>query len=190
LNRLGTVAPLYANLTLLLEITMEVGLLVGALLARLRRFRQHAWCQSVIVLLNFAVIVIIMIPSFHVHVSRKMPLRLGKAYYALATTHTALGSVTEIAALYILLAAGTNVLPEKFRITKYKAWMRTVLVLWWVVLLLGLATYGRWYVPHLPEMKLHKPHKGKLSVSTEFVLLIAHRVVAAFEPVFTLSRRK
>jgi hypothetical protein len=24
-----------------------------------------------------------------------------------------------------------------------------VLVLWWLVLLLGLATYGRWYVPDL-----------------------------------------
>lgn len=99
-------------------------------------------------LLNFAVIVITMIPSFRVHVSPKIPLRLGKAYYALATAHAALGSVTEIAGLYILLAAGTSVLPEKFRITKYKAWMRTVLVLWWAVLLLGLATYGRWYLPH------------------------------------------
>jgi hypothetical protein len=57
--------------------------------------------------------------------------------------------MTEIAGLYILLAAGTSVLPEKFRITKYKLWMRTVLVLWWVVLLSGFATYARWYVPHL-----------------------------------------
>ena len=74
---------------------------------------------------------------------------------------------------------------------KYKVWMRTVLVLWWVVLLLGLATYGGWYVPNLfPKMKLRRPQKGQLSASTEFVLLIAHRVVAAFEPVFTLSRRK
>ena len=90
-----------------------------------------------------------MIPSFRVHVSSKIPLRFYKAYYVLATAHAALGSVTEVAGLYILLAAGTGVLPEKFRITKYKAWMRTVLVLWWLVLLLGLATYGRWYVPHL-----------------------------------------
>jgi uncharacterized membrane protein YozB (DUF420 family) len=143
------VAPHYANLTLLLEFAMGVGLLLGALLARLGRFRQHAWCQSVIVLLNVVLIVLTMIPSFRVHVSPKIPIRLGKAYYALATAHAALGSVTEIAGLYILLAAGTNVLPEKFRITKYKLWMRSVLVLWWLVLLLGLATYLRWYVPHL-----------------------------------------
>jgi len=128
---------------------MGVGLLIGALLARMRRFRVHAWCQSAIVLLNLAVIVLVMIPSFRVHVSPKIPLKLGKPYYALATAHAALGTITEIAGLYILLAAGTNLLPEKFRITKYKLWMRTVLVLWWVVLVLGVATYSRWYVPHL-----------------------------------------
>jgi hypothetical protein len=146
---LGTAASVYADITLLLEIAMGVGLLIGALLARLRRFRGHAWCQSLIVLLNLGVIVFTMIPSFRVHVSPKIPLKLGKAYYALATAHAALGTITELAGLYILLAAGTNVLPEKFRITKYKGWMRTVLVLWWLVLLLGFATYGRWYVPHL-----------------------------------------
>jgi uncharacterized membrane protein YozB (DUF420 family) len=146
---LGTAAPSYANLTLLLEIAMGVGLLIGALLARRRCFRLHAWCQSTIVLLNLAVIALTMIPSFRLQVIPKIPLKLGKAYYALATAHAALGTITEIAGLYILLAAGTSVLPEKFRITKYKLWMRTVLVLWWLVLLLGFATYARWYVPHL-----------------------------------------
>jgi uncharacterized membrane protein YozB (DUF420 family) len=136
-------------MTLLLEIAMGVGLIIGALLARFGFIRQHAWCQSAIVLLNLAVIVLTMIPSFRVHVSPKIPIKLGKSYYAVATAHATLGSVTEIAGLYILLAAGTSVLPEKFRITKYKLWMRTVLVLWWVVLLLGLATYARWYFPHL-----------------------------------------
>jgi uncharacterized membrane protein YozB (DUF420 family) len=142
-------APAYANLILLLELAMGAGLLIGALLARRRRFRQHALCQSGIVLLNFAVIVLTMIPSFRLQVIPEIPLKLGKTYYALATAHAALGTITEIAGLYILSAAGTRVLPEKFRITRYKLWMRTVLVLWWAVLLLGLATYVRWYVPHL-----------------------------------------
>jgi uncharacterized membrane protein YozB (DUF420 family) len=126
---------------------MGAGLLVGALLARRQRFREHAWCQSLIVLLNFVVIVLTMIPSFRVHVSPRIPIKLGKSYYALATAHAMLGGVTEILALYIVLAAGTGVLPEKFRISKYKAWMRTVLVLWCFVLVLGMATYARWYVP-------------------------------------------
>ncbi len=146
---LETAAPRGANVVLVLEIAMGVGLLVGARLARKGRFRQHAWCQSVIVLLNLVVVAVMMIPSFRVHVLPRVPAKLGKAYYALATTHGAFGTVTELAGLYILLSAGTSVLPERLRITKYKAWMRSVLVLWWVVLLLGIATYTRWYVPHL-----------------------------------------
>jgi len=140
-------APLSANVTLLLELAMGVGLLIGALLARRRRYRLHAWCQSSIVLLNLAVIVITMVPSFRAQVAPKLPLRLGKSYYALATTHAVLGTITELAGLYVLLAAGTGVLPERLRMTNTKLWMRTVLVLWWVVLLLGMATYARWYVP-------------------------------------------
>ena len=144
---LGTAAPRYADLVLLLEIAMGLALLIGAVLARKGKFRVHAWCQSAVVLLNLAIVVLLMIPSFYVHVSRNIPAKLGKAYYALPTAHAALGSITEIAGLYILLAAGTNVVPQRFRMTNYKLWMRSVLALWWLVLLLGLATYVRWYVP-------------------------------------------
>ncbi len=136
-------------MVLLLEIAMGLGLLFGSRLARLRRFRQHAWCQSVIVLLNLAVIALTMIPSFRVYVFPMIPAKLGRVYYALATMHGALGSITEIVGLYVLLAVGTSVLPERFRITRFKVWMRSVLVLWWLVLLLGIATYARWYVPRL-----------------------------------------
>jgi uncharacterized membrane protein YozB (DUF420 family) len=145
---LEAAAPLGANVVLVLEIAMGIGLLLGARLARNGRFRQHAWCQSTIVLLNLAVIMVMMIPSFRIHVLPRVPAKLGKAYYALATTHGAFGTATELAGLYIVLSAGTKLLPENLRITKYKAWMRSVLVLWWVVLFLGVATYTRWYVPH------------------------------------------
>jgi Ca2+/H+ antiporter len=149
LSGLPTAAPAYANLILLLELVMGVGLLAGGLLARLKRFREHAWCQSVIVLVNLSLIVLTMLPSFRVHVAPRIPLKLGKAYYAVATAHAALGTLAEGGGLYILLAAGTSLLPPRLRIRNYKLWMRTVLVLWWVVLLLGTATYARWYVPHI-----------------------------------------
>jgi hypothetical protein len=128
---------------------MGIGLLAGALLARLKRFTQHAWCQSVIVLVNLLLIVLTMLPSFRAHVAPRIPLKLGKAYYALATAHAALGTLAEVGGLYILLAVGTSLLPARLRIRNYKVWMRIVLVLWWVVLLFGVATYIRWYVPHM-----------------------------------------
>ena len=88
-----TAAPRAADLVLILEIAMGVGLLVGTRLARKGRFRQHAWCQSSIVLLNLAVVVVMMIPSFRFHVLPRVPAKLGKAYYTLATTHAAIGTV-------------------------------------------------------------------------------------------------
>ena len=146
---LAPAAPLAADAVLLLETAMGVALLFGAWLARTRRFRQHAWCQSGIVLLNLAVIAGAMTPSFRFEVLPRIPAKLARPYYALATAHAGLGTVAELAALYILVAAGTRVLPEKLRITRYKAWMRSVLLLWWLVVLLGFATYVRWYIPDL-----------------------------------------
>ena len=146
---LGTAARWSVDLTLLLELGMGVGLLFGALLARMRLFRLHALCQSAIVLLNLALIVLTMVPSFRLQVGPGLPSKLGKSYYGIATAHAALGSVAELAGLYLLLAAGTNLFPEKLRLIRYKLWMRSVLVLWWFVLLLGITTYARWHLPRL-----------------------------------------
>ena len=146
---LGTTAPLYADVVLILEIGMGLALLAVALLARMRKFRAHACCQSMVVLVNFVIILAAMIPSFRNNVSPGIPLPLGRPYYALATAHAVAGTVAECAGLYILLAVGTKLLPMKLRITRYKLWMRCELAAGWATLLLGLATYGRWYVPHL-----------------------------------------
>ena len=143
---LGTAAPRAADTTLLLEMGMGVGLLAGAGLARAGRIQFHATCQSVIVVLNLSLIVLTMFPAFHRQVLPKLPGRIARPYYALATTHAALGGVAELGGLYILLAAGTKLLPEKFRITRFKFWMRSLLLVWWIVLFLGMATYARWYV--------------------------------------------
>ena len=145
----GTAAAMTADLTLLMEILMGGCLLIGALLARRKHYREHAWCQSAVVLLNLLLIVAAMIPSFRANVTPKIPARLGRSFYALATVHAALGSVVEVAGIYVLLAAGTQILPAHLRIREYKTTMRTLLILWWLVLLLGLITYVRWYVPHL-----------------------------------------
>lgn len=145
---LGTAAPRYADIVLLLEIGMGVALIIGGVLAHRQRFRAHAWCQSAVVLLNAGVIALVMVPSFRDQVSPQIPLKLTKPYFALATAHGALGCVVECAALYLLLAAGTKLLPEALRLQRYKLWMRIVLASWWLVLLLGIATYTRWYVPH------------------------------------------
>jgi hypothetical protein len=134
-----------ADLIVLLELAMGACLLIGAVLARRKRYRGHAWCQSMVVLLNLVVIVVTMVPSFRDHVAPKIPAKLARTFYFLATVHAAIGGVAELAALYILLAAGTEILPKQLLISDYKTLMRTVLITWWLALALGLATYAKWY---------------------------------------------
>ncbi|HET6928996.1 MAG TPA: hypothetical protein VFI45_01635 [Candidatus Acidoferrum sp.] len=128
---------------------MALALLAGAILARMGRFRAHGLCQSIVVVLNVAVIGLVMLPAFRQQVAPRIPLKLGKSFYAIATAHAVLGATVECAALYILLAAGTTLIPERFRLMRFKLWMRTVLIAWWAVLFLGVATYSRWYIPNL-----------------------------------------
>lgn len=148
---LRTAAPFKTDLILTIELVMGAALLVGMILARRGKYRAHAWCQSAVVLLNLVLIAVIMVPSFSQQVASEILGSLGDSYYALAVAHGALGTVAELFGLYILLVTGTNILPKQFRFTRYKPWMRTALALWWLVLLLGVVTYVRWYVVPLWE---------------------------------------
>ena len=143
---LGTAASRKADITLLIELGMGVALVVGAFLARRRCYRAHAWCQSAVVLLNLAVIMLNMVPSFRRAVAPAFPAGFADSYYLLAAAHGVLGIGAELFALYILLAAGTNLLPSRLRFVHYKPWMQAALALWWLVLLLGILTYARWYL--------------------------------------------
>jgi uncharacterized membrane protein YozB (DUF420 family) len=143
---LGTGAPLSADVTLAIEIAMGLTLVLGMLLARRQRYRAHAWCQTAVVALNLIVIAQLMVPSFRSQVAPKIPARLARSYYIVATGHAMMGCIAELLGLYIILAAGTKILPESLRFVRYKLWMRIALVIWWIALLLGLTTYARWYL--------------------------------------------
>jgi uncharacterized membrane protein YozB (DUF420 family) len=147
---LGTAASLAADRALVIEMGMGVALIVGTVLARRRHYRAHAWCQGAVVLLNLAMIVQFMVPSFRRQVVPEIPTGLGDVYYAVATAHGALGTVAELFAVYVALAAGTKILPRRLRFSRYKPWMRAALALWLITLLSGMATYVQWYgLPHL-----------------------------------------
>jgi len=141
----GSAAPPAANAVLAAEVIMGFALIGGMLLARRKRFKAHAWCQSAVVQLNLLVIGSFMVPSFHRGVEPGIPSHLGRSYYLLATIHGIVGAAAELFALYVLLVAGTKLLPERFRFNRYQTWMRLALALWWLDLGLGLATYFRWY---------------------------------------------
>ena len=143
---LGTWASFGADVNLLVQFAMGIALLAGAYLARLKRYTAHGICQALVLLLNLPMIALVMWPSFHARVLPRLATHYTKRNYAIATAHGALGALAELLGLYILLVAGTNLLPVTWRIQRWKLWMRIELVLWWVVLLLGFGTYYIWYV--------------------------------------------
>ena len=143
---LGTSATFGADLNLVVQLIMGLALIAGTLLAKHKRYRAHGICQTTVLLLNLLMIGLVMGPSFQQQVKPALAKALHKWYYEVATIHGVLGIVAEMLGLYIVMVAGTNVLPQWLRFKHWKRWMRTELVLWAIILLSGLGTYCAWYV--------------------------------------------
>jgi uncharacterized membrane protein YozB (DUF420 family) len=143
---LGTGATFGADLNLVVQVAMGLALVAGYLLAKRKRFAAHGVCQTTVLLLNLGMIGLVMWPSFEQQVKPALPKGLHKWYYAAATIHALLGAAAELLGLYIVIVAGTRVVPQSMRFRNWKRWMRTELVLWSIVLLTGVGTYYSWYV--------------------------------------------
>jgi len=89
---------------------------------------------------------LVMWPSFQQQVKPALSKVLYKWYYEAATIHALLGIAAELLGLYIVIVAGTNVLPQWLRFKHWKLLMRAELVLWAIALFSGVGTYCAWYV--------------------------------------------
>lgn len=147
---LGTRAPLPSDLVALVEVAIAVLLLVGAFLVRRGHVRAHLLVQSSMVLVNLPIVLAWMVPQFLANVLPDLPGEIGGPFYLVPTLMLLAGGCAEGLGIYILLVAGTGLLPERWRFRRYKLWMRTELGLWWSVVVLGLSTYLTWYVLGVP----------------------------------------
>src|SRR5947208_1292852 len=102
---------------------MAGALVAGVILARRKRYRAHGICQTTVLFLNLLMIGLVMWPSFRRQVNPRLPKLLHKAYYAAPMIHAALGITAELLGLYIVLLAGTDVLPAWLRFRNWKLWM-------------------------------------------------------------------
>jgi len=143
---LGTGATFGADLNLVVQFIMGAALVIGAVLAKQKRYKAHGICQATVLLLNLVMIALVMLPSFRLQVVPAFARVFRKRYYTVATSHGLLGIVAQLLGLYIILVASTNIVPQSLRFTRWKLWMRTELILWWVVVLAGVATYYVWYI--------------------------------------------
>jgi len=143
---LGTGATFEADLNLAVQVGMGLALVTGSFLARRKRYAAHGICQATVLLLNLGMIGLIMWPSFQQQVRPGLPKVFHKWYYAGSTVHALLGGTAELLGLYIVLVAGTQIVPQSLRFKNWKRWMRVELTLWLIVVLTGVTTYCMWYV--------------------------------------------
>ena len=143
---LGTGATFAADLNLVVQVIMGAALIAGSVLAKRKRFAAHGVCQTTVLLLNLGMIGLVMWPSFQQQVRPALPKGLHRWYYAAATIHALLGVTAELLGLYIVIVAGTSVLPQSLRFKNWKGWMRAELMLWSIVVLSGVGTYYAWYI--------------------------------------------
>ena len=102
--------------------------------------------QTTVLVLNLWMIALAMWPSFREQVVPHIPRALGSGYFAIATVHMLLGTSAELLGIYIVLAAGTKLIPPPLRFTHWRRWMRIELALWLLALTWGIGTYYEWYV--------------------------------------------
>lgn len=143
---LGTGATFGADVNLIVQLAMGGALIVGVILAKKKCYRAHGACQTTVLLLNLWMIGFQMWPSFRLQVMPHVHRALHTAYYTIATVHAALGTAAELLGIYIVLVAGTKLVPPSLRFTHWKRWMRIELALWLLALTWGIGTYYEWYV--------------------------------------------
>ena len=138
---LGRGAPYGADLNILLQIAVGVLLLAGMGLARWGRYRAHGVCQSIAFGLALTMTILWMIPAFRtIHADALGRAVVNRVTVAVAL-HSTLGTVVTLLAAWVILVAGTPLVPARLRFSNYKAWMRTLLTLWWISIVIGVATY-------------------------------------------------
>ena len=143
---LGTGAPFAADFNLVMQFIMGAALIAGVFFAKHKSYRAHGICQTTVLLVNLLMIGMVMWPSFQQQVNPMFPKAFHRGYYAVAAMHAFLGTAAEALGLYIVIVAGTTLLPRWLRFTRWKHWMRVELGLWAIVLLSGVGTYYAWYV--------------------------------------------
>jgi uncharacterized membrane protein YozB (DUF420 family) len=138
---LGRGAPFGADLNLLLQVGVGIVLLGGMALARRGRYRAHGMCQSTGFVLAVVMTALWMIPAFHaIHADALGRGVLNRVTLAV-TAHVVVGTVALLVGGWVVLVAGTSLVPARLRFSNYKRWMRTLLTLWWIAIVLGGAIY-------------------------------------------------
>jgi len=117
---LGQGAPRGADLNLLLQVGVGLLLLIGFGLARRGRYGLHGICQSCGFVIALIMTVIWMIPAFHaIHADALGRGVVNRVTVAVAI-HVVVGTAALLVGAWVILVAGTPLVPARFRFADYK----------------------------------------------------------------------
>jgi uncharacterized membrane protein YozB (DUF420 family) len=138
---LGRGGTLGGDLNLLVQAGLGLMIIAGAVLARRGWYRAHGACQASALAIAAVMTVAWMVPSFREVYAPDLSGGVIGRTTAGVLAHAALGTVVLLLGIYVVLVAGTDFIPQRFRFRNYTAWMRTLLVLWLIATGLGALTY-------------------------------------------------
>ena len=137
---LGTRAPLYSDVALVVILFTAVVFTVGWRLAVNKQFRAHRWTQTAAAILNTLVALAVMVPSFVVYILPGLPDKLREGTYGITTLHAIIGTLTLVFGVFVVLRAHGFV-PRRWRFKNYKLFMRTSYALYMLSTLIGVILY-------------------------------------------------
>ena len=148
---LGTGASFWADATLLAYILLILPLmLLGYYFARRKLFDpQHKIVMTLVLMLNYLLIVSVMLRSFANGVAPGIPDNLSDLRVLLPTLHMIIGAIAQLSATYLVLLMWTeNTRFENiviYRVKRFKNMMRFTLILWITTIVMGFGIYAIWY---------------------------------------------
>ncbi len=135
---------LFPDLNLALELLLVAGLTFGAWLARRGNITAHRYNQTTWVLVNAVLVALIMARSLENAPASSMSA-FAQPHVWMPWLHAAIGAATTASGLWLVLQMN-DLLPTRLRVRGWKTMMRLTLAGYWVVAVMGLATYYVWYL--------------------------------------------
>ncbi len=142
---LGTRATFGPDLALVLILVSSTMFTIGWRLAVHQHYDIHRWVQTSAAIINASAVLVIMVGSFWGFVLPTLSKTIGQPVTQLTTLHAAIGAVTFLLGVFVVLRAN-KLVPVAWRFKNYKLFMRTSYSLYMLSTLLGISVYVLTYV--------------------------------------------